>query len=88
MSTQRIRRRGPDGKDLILDVDLGPATVAARAGTGGSLVGHMQPIIIGGSHLLRRSRGGGRWAASRAFTINSKKQRPGQPWHEPRQNNP
>ncbi|CAN5659092.1 hypothetical protein BH23CHL8_BH23CHL8_24250 [soil metagenome] len=93
MSTKRIRRKGPNGKDIILDADLGPATPynGGRAASGAALaspVGHMQPVMRGGTYRLRSRRDGGGWAASRAFTINSKKRRPGQPWQEPRQNNP
>ena len=87
MSTQRIRRRGADGRDRILDIDLGPGRAAATGTAGGSAMGDMQPILTGSTRQLK-SRIDGGWAASRRFTITSKKVRDGQPWHEPRQNNP
>lgn len=90
MSSRRIRRKGPDGKDIVRDVDLGPAAPysAGRAASGvrraalASPVGHMQPI-----DLRNRPQGGG-WAASRAFTTDSKKQPPGRPSHELREDEP
>jgi hypothetical protein len=67
MSTRRIRRKGPDGKDIILDVDLGAATPydGGRAASGvrgaafGSSVGHMQP-----ADPLKNRRPGGGWSVS------------------------
>ena len=88
MSKQRIRRRGADGKDHILDVDLGPGRAAATGTAGGSAMGDMQPILKGGTHKLKSRVDGGGWAASRRFTITSQKQRSSQQWHEPRQDNP
>jgi len=69
MSTRRIRRKGSDGKDIILDVDLGAATPydGGRATSGvrgaafGSSVGHMQP-----ADPLKDHRPGGGWAVTRA----------------------
>jgi hypothetical protein len=69
MSTRRIRRKGPGGKDIILDVDLGAATPysGSRAASGarravlGLPVGHMQS-----TDPLRNHRPGGGWAVTRA----------------------
>jgi hypothetical protein len=91
MSTSRIRRKGPDGKDVIGDVDLGPATPysGSRAASGvrgkalGSPVGHMQP-----TDPLKNHRPGGGWATYRAFTTDRNKQPPGRPSHESRQDKP
>ena len=54
MSKQRIRRKGPDGRDLILDVDLGPGKAAGSVTTGALTMGNMQPILTGSSHGLAR----------------------------------
>ena len=88
MSTQRIRRKGADGRDRIFDVDLGPGRVAATGTAGGSAMGSMQPILTGGTRGLRSRATGQGWTVSRKFTIGSKQQRPSQRWHEPRQNDP
>ena len=74
MSMRRIRRKGPDGKDIILDVDLGAAAPydGGRAASGvrgtalGSSVGHMQS-----TDPLRNHRPGGGWAViGRKGTMN------------------
>jgi|GEM_PF-6511906 len=91
MSTSRIRRKGPDGTDIIRDVDLGPAAPydGSRAASGvrgavhGSSVGQMQP-----TDLLKSHRRGGGWAAHRALITDRMKQRPGRPSREPPQGKP
>ena len=87
MSKQRIRRKGTDGKDVILDVDLGPGKAAASGNALASSVGHMQPILKDSSHRLKSSGAGAGWAVYRRLTITSKNQQSGPPGHEPRQNN-
>ena len=73
MSKQRIRRKGPDGKDLILDVDLGPGKAAASGTSLASPVGHMQPFFVGASNGPRGGRTGGSRAISQMITSGSKK---------------
>ena len=88
MSKQRIRRRGTAGKDVVLDVDLGPGRVVGSGSVGATPMGQMQPILPGRSHGLGRLGAEDAWAVSRRFVITSRKQRTSQRWHEPRQNNP
>ena len=73
MSKQRIRRKGPDGKDLILDVDLGPGKAAASGTSLASPVGHMQPFFVDASNGPRGGRTGGGWAISQMITSGGKK---------------
>ena len=88
MSKQRIRCKGADGRDRILDVDLGPGRAAATGTAGGSAMGSMQPILRGSTRGLRGRATGGGWTVDRKFTIGSKKQRSSQRWQETRQNDP
>jgi hypothetical protein len=91
MSTRRIRRKGRDGRDIVLDVDLGPTSPyrGSRAASGvrgtalGSPVGHMQA-----TDPLKNHRPGGGWAASRASSIDSTEQPPGRPSRVPRVDKP
>ena len=85
MSTQRIRRKGADGRDRILDVDLGPGRAAATGTAGGVAMGSMEPILRAGTRGLRSRATGEGWTVCRTFTIGSKQQRPSQRWHPPRQ---
>jgi hypothetical protein len=88
MSKQRIRHKGPDGKDFILDVDLGPGRAVGSGRVGASIVGDMQPILTGRSHGLGRRGTEDGWHASRHFVITGTKVRSRQVLEEPRQNNP
>lgn len=88
MSKQHIRRKGPDGRDIILDVDLGPGRAGGDGVIGASIVGHMQPILTGTSHGLGRRGTEDGWAISRRFVITDTKERSRQLLQEPRQNNP
>lgn len=88
MSKQRIRRRGPDGHDRILDVDLGPSSATTSRSIGASTMGDMRPILRGGTYRLKGRVDGGGWAASRRFVITGRKRRVNQRWLEPRQNDP
>ena len=91
MSTMRIRRKGRDGRDIVLDVDLGPTSPyrGSRAASGvrgtalGLPVGHMQA-----TDPLKNHRPGGGWPVSRAFAIDSTEQPPGRPPREPRLDKP
>ena len=88
MSKQRIRRRGADGHDRILDVDLGPGSASRTGSMGASSMGDMRPILSGGTYRFKGRVDGGGWTASRTFVITGRKQRTSQRWLEPRQNNP
>ena len=81
MSKQRIRRRGADGHDRILDVDLGPGSATTTGPMGASTMGDMQPILTGGGSTLRELAPGGSWRVVRTFVITGRAQRRELKWH-------
>jgi hypothetical protein len=88
MSKQRIRHKGSDGKDLVLDVDLGPDRAGGNGTMGALTMGDMQPILTGRSHGLGRRGPEDGWVASRHFVITGMTERSRQLFEAPRQNNP
>ena len=88
MSKQRIRRKGADGHDLILDVDLGPSRATATGSMGASTMGDMRPVLTAGATKLKSLAVGSSWRVAHRFVITGQEQRSDLRWHEPRRDRP
>ena len=80
MSRQRIRRKGADGHDRILDVDLGPGRATSSGVIGASTMGEMQPILTESTASLKSIAVAGSWRATRRFVIVGRRHRATPRW--------
>ena len=80
MSKQRIRRKGADGHDRILDVDLGPGRATSSDALHASTMGDMQPILTESTARLRSVAVAGSWRVTRRFVIVGRRHRAAPRW--------
>ena len=83
MSKQRIRRKGADGHDRILDVDLGPGRATSSGVIGASTMGDMQPILTESTARLKSVAVAGSWRVTRRFVIVGRRHRATPRWQDP-----